>query len=223
MCFCFFFTSFVFGQSIEKLNLKTDSIKLSIKSIDEQMEKLNLKKLSLQLKLTELNQQKNKILLEKELVSGIPVIVNFMGGVLRDTPKGEGNEIIKIPSGDTLFVYNWYEKPYFKAAYMEKVGYISYSSLVKNKQIDNIVNKDLAVNNPRLVRLISEYGKFDAERIINKKYWIGMTTEMAIASLGSPDDINKSTGSWGEHQQWVYNEKKMYLYFENGKLTSFQN
>ncbi len=187
------------------------------------MEKLNLKKLSLQLKLTELNQQKNKILLEKELVSGIPVIVNFMGGVLRDTPKGEGNEIIKIPSGDTLFVYNWYEKPYFKAAYMEKVGYISYSSLVKNKQIDNIVNKDLAVNNPRLVRLISEYGKFDAERIINKKYWIGMTTEMAIASLGSPDDINKSTGSWGEHQQWVYNEKKMYLYFENGKLTSFQN
>ena len=47
-----------------------------------------------------------------------------------------------------------------------------------------------------------------------------MTPRMVIESIGSPNDINKSTGSWGVHEQWVYRNK--YLYFENGKLTSWQ-
>lgn len=50
-----------------------------------------------------------------------------------------------------------------------------------------------------------------------------MTDKMAKASLGNPDDINKSTGSWGVHEQWVYSKKDIYLYFENGKLTSIQD
>jgi hypothetical protein len=45
---------------------------------------------------------------------------------------------------------------------------------------------------------------------------------MAIISLGNPIDINKTVGSWGVHEQWVYNNN-MYLYFENDKLTSYQN
>ena len=48
-----------------------------------------------------------------------------------------------------------------------------------------------------------------------------MTKEMAIIALGEPDDINKTVGSWGVHEQWIYN--KLYIYFENGKLTSYQN
>jgi len=48
-----------------------------------------------------------------------------------------------------------------------------------------------------------------------------MTKEMAIIALGYPEDINKSVGTWGIHEQWVYN--KSYYYFENGKLTSYQN
>jgi len=50
-----------------------------------------------------------------------------------------------------------------------------------------------------------------------------MSDSMARESLGRPNDINKSTGSWGVHEQWVYDTKDLYLYFENGKLTSFQN
>ena len=48
-----------------------------------------------------------------------------------------------------------------------------------------------------------------------------MDREMATISLGSPNDINRTVGSWGVHEQWVYN--KIYLYFENGKLNSYQN
>jgi hypothetical protein len=48
-----------------------------------------------------------------------------------------------------------------------------------------------------------------------------MTDEMARFSLGNPKDVNRSTGSYGAHEQWVYSS--IYLYFENGVLTSDQN
>ena len=76
-----------------------------------------------------------------------------------------------------------------------------------------------------LAALENKYKKKYGEKFYNKlkegKFWIGMTKEMAIIALGEPDDINKTVGSWGVHEQWIYN--KLYIYFKNGKLTSYQN
>ena len=47
-----------------------------------------------------------------------------------------------------------------------------------------------------------------------------MTDEMARISWGSPEKINKTVTSYGAKEQWVYDND--YLYFEGGKLTSFQ-
>jgi hypothetical protein len=58
---------------------------------------------------------------------------------------------------------------------------------------------------------------------------LGMTGDMVKASWGEPDDINRSVGSWGVHEQWVYGcyyewcNPPQYLYFENGILTSWQD
>ena len=76
-----------------------------------------------------------------------------------------------------------------------------------------------------LAALENKYKKKYGEKFYNKlkegKFWIGMTKEMAIIALDYPDDINRTVGSWGVHEQWVY--YKLYLYFENGKLTSYQD
>lgn len=58
--------------------------------------------------------------------------------------------------------------------------------------------------------------------IKQRNYWVGMTEEMARMSLGNPNDINRSVGVWGVHEQWVY-EVGINLYFENGRLESYQN
>jgi len=50
---------------------------------------------------------------------------------------------------------------------------------------------------------------------------IGLTTQDVLEHMGHPNSINRSTGSWGVHEQWVYAYK--YLYFENGILTSWQD
>ena len=53
---------------------------------------------------------------------------------------------------------------------------------------------------------------------------IGMTKTQVRISWGEPSDINESVGSWGVHEQWVYHRGSgPYLYFENGKLTSWQH
>lgn len=62
-------------------------------------------------------------------------------------------------------------------------------------------------------------------RIINamkqEKVVLGMTRDEAKLSWGEPNDINRTVGSWGVHEQWVYGS--IYLYFKNGILTSFQD
>ena len=54
-----------------------------------------------------------------------------------------------------------------------------------------------------------------------KQLLIGMTKDQVICIMRHPLDVNKSTGKWGVHEQWVYYGNR-YLYFENGKLTSWQ-
>lgn len=70
--------------------------------------------------------------------------------------------------------------------------------------------------------LYRKYGKQTADLILAGKVRIGMTREMCREAWGSPDDINRSSGSWGVHEQWVYGLGS-YLYFENGILSSIQN
>jgi len=74
--------------------------------------------------------------------------------------------------------------------------------------------------------LNNNWGKDIVKCIKEKKVKIGMTKYQVMVSWGKPDDINRSVGSWGTHEQWIYkrgNFKSQYLYFENGKLTSLQD
>jgi len=66
--------------------------------------------------------------------------------------------------------------------------------------------------------------------IRNGNIILGMTFAEVVASIGKPYKINKSTGSWGVHEQWVmcapnsFRDRRYgYVYFENGKVTSWQS
>lgn len=55
---------------------------------------------------------------------------------------------------------------------------------------------------------------------------VGMTAEEARGSWGSPTKINTSIGSYGKHEQWIYdrgNFVSQYVYIENGKVTAIQS
>lgn len=61
------------------------------------------------------------------------------------------------------------------------------------------------------------------ESVLRGAVSIGMTAEMVRASWGPPEDVNRSVGSWGVYEQWVYGDHSRFLYFENGVLVSLQD
>lgn len=71
-------------------------------------------------------------------------------------------------------------------------------------------------------RIRKRYGVTTARLILEGRVRIGMTAQMCRDAWGEPSEINRSSGSWGVHEQWVYGVGS-YLYFEDGILTSIQN
>jgi hypothetical protein len=88
-------------------------------------------------------------------------------------------------------------------------------SVEQNKQRQEYQRK-------RVTNLENKYGSKIAQDIINGLIWIGMTDEMAKESLGEPSKINRTVTTYLVSEQWVYNSR-VYLYFENGILTAWQD
>ena len=62
--------------------------------------------------------------------------------------------------------------------------------------------------------------------IENGQVALGMKADDVINSWGKPTKINSSVGSYGRHEQWVYdrgNFNSQYVYVDNGVVTSVQS
>jgi len=227
--FLFLFSISVNGQSLDSLNNEIHLLGLEKNVIDKKIDSLETLKFDLDKKISEIREKVNQIELQNQKEEGIPTKISSMGGKLRVAPSIVGNTIAELNEGDEILIYDWFQEPYFKASFEGKAGYISYSSLVENDFIKNALGEikaerfeKLEEDNPKFARLIKKYGKATAARIMAKEIWIGMTSEMAQDALRRPRDINRSTYSWGVHEQWVYPHGK-YLYFEDGVLASWQD
>lgn len=86
----------------------------------------------------------------------------------------------------------------------------------------SIYLKNLEKEKERHLALMDKYGPKFGDAIFNKEVCLGMTSKMVVESLGYPNKINTTKGSYGVHQQWCYEYSKRYLYFENGVLTDIQ-
>lgn len=110
--------------------------------------------------------------------------------------------------------------------YNKREYYVEISLSKTNTDKDNIwgdehsFSKYFSFTNPK-----SKYPKISNDiwnLICNEKVKIGMSKQQCRLSWGEPKTINKSSGSWGVHEQWVYGSNS-YLYFQNGILSSIQN
>lgn len=108
----------------------------------------------------------------------------------------------------------------------EKMEKERYESWVKKygKSFAEYLNALSYKEIEKFERLAPKYGKDIAKLMLEGRVKLGWNKQMCRESWGEPDDINRTIGSWGTHEQWVYGEYDCsYLYFENGVLTSIQN
>lgn len=78
----------------------------------------------------------------------------------------------------------------------------------------------------KVEKILSDIRKQDLKAKAEKKKLgvaVGMSKDDVLASSwGRPNSINRTTGTWGVHEQWVYGGHN-YLFFENGVLTTIMN
>lgn len=58
------------------------------------------------------------------------------------------------------------------------------------------------------------------------KVMTGMSAAQVRRSWGAPTKINSTLGSYGKHEQWIYdrgNYQAQYVYLQNGVVTSIQS
>lgn len=101
---------------------------------------------------------------------------------------------------------------------------LHYGYLVRNEAIeiqDRYKNIDIKkiIKNEVSMRKI----RLEQNLIKSRSFKIGNTKCQLYAGLGRPDGINRSVGPWGVHEQYVYHGKGVYIYFQNGRVTSFQD
>jgi len=94
----------------------------------------------------------------------------------------------------------------------------------RQKRLLELVDGDMTEYN-RLLELKKNHPDWSDEvcAVIAQKYIIrSMTKEQLVESLGNPGHINLTIGEWGRHEQWVYYRGHLYVYIENGSVTSWQ-
>jgi hypothetical protein len=122
-----------------------------------------------------------------------------------------GYKITVIKKGQTIHI-SYFSAHYWKVDYKDVTGFVAASNF-KSDDVD-------------LTMLSSMYFAEHPQKPKPKpEFKLGMSQSDLTEILGKPKTINTTVGSWGTHEQWVYEItaiKTIYFYFENGKLTSYQ-
>jgi hypothetical protein len=170
----------------------------------------------------------------------IQLFVSPNGKVLSDSlSRPDALKVIKIDNNEYLKIQSIYNN--------EIIGYIlnadveidsklqseinrrseererSYQEFIKEKkriEQEQLTKERKAELEQRRKILTAKYGSTIANRLINSEIWIGMTIDLAVESLGSPDSINETVSARGKDHQFVYTN--LYLYFHDGVLTTYQ-
>lgn len=94
---------------------------------------------------------------------------------------------------------------------------------LKNKGLDIFKKSHIEIGNKYYPKLIEEKIQPVINLYKSKKLEIGMNDYDLILSMGYPNEINKTTTSSTVSEQWVYQDLNVYVYLENGIVTSYQN
>lgn len=152
-----------------------------------------------------------------------------------NTQPTPGTNFMQIKKGQSVDVLEIADA-YYKVDYKGNIGYVSdlfifdpeLIKIAKDRKADIIERQDSIAKSNRIAHklfLVEQYGSYRASLIEKKQVCIGMSKSEALESWGDPSSINKTTYSFGVHEQWVYQEenfKNRYLYFEDGILKTIQ-
>lgn len=246
--FIFFLSVITYGQELKKQNI--ENLQKEATRLENE---IKIKTDSLNLVRKEIKHLQNQEYLAKFKPKDDELIMIAslkMDGKLRKSSSPISDIITKINKNDTVKLTDYHDN-YWIVNKDQYFGYLSEMYINETEEIKIFKEELIRINeefrikkekeeaekkrlenekktaiqkqkeNQYRQKIIKQYGKETGQKLLDGYYWIGMTDKMARISLGEPRSINRTVGSWGVHEQWVY--YSIYLYFEDGILTSYQN
>ncbi len=229
---------YIFAQKdISKLESKKKEILSKITILNDSLKEINFLINSKKLK------EFQKMVSDSTL-RGFPQVE----GVVWEKPGASGKRVATLDSSDEFIILDYIDG-YFKICTDSIFGYISETWIKKDDKIIAFIKSKEAeadelkrqkeenehLKEVRKIRrrkvelkkkekmLKNKYGENIYNRLKEGDIFIGMTKEMAIISKGKPDKINRTVNSFGVQEQWVYDDLDLFLYFEDGILTGYQD
>jgi hypothetical protein len=129
----------LYSQPLTQINKQLDSlqnlrknVQIKIKDLQDQLHDVKDKIDNLEAKkasMTSVSTATDNDFIKAQVMPG--------GAILRDAPSSTGNTLITIPGNETINVYRNQQNLYFKASYKNQTGYLSYSTIAQNQEIDD--------------------------------------------------------------------------------------
>lgn len=181
------------------------------------------------------------------IISIIWIILQYIFKQIKRKQKLAEIELLK-QEGDKLLTDNNYELAINKY----KLAFVEYRDLyrlqndgrhirpltnnVKKEVLDrfNVLKHninytehqfDLILKEKRKRKLVDKYGEEKASKIINKEFYIGMTNEELLESIGGPTKKEEEVLKTKTKETWIYGNKSSgdVFVFENGVLVRFKD
>lgn len=163
---------------------------------------------------------------------------------LKKSPSDYTGQMLNI--GDSVTLIALLDNDYWEVQYNSKNGYLLDATLLRDASYNKIKQgavvlvytdpkkleqekiareKKQKEENARKSILIKKYGAVIGNRLFKGVVSLGMTKAMVKEVYGEPDDINRTVTKYSVNEQWVYGEAPQMelFYFENGKLTAWQD
>ena len=236
-------SSFIFGQ-----NTKIDSLKAKVESLEQEKQKIDETVESIKTEIKVLEREEVKKNLGSLMEEGIVVTTTpdfatfYIGDDLSSFERlslGKGKKVTIYPVAE-LFSPGYC----YKAMYENTIGWLYYRffnekdfpelkpiiiemneqlEAKKKKEKKNRAERLKTVAGERRANILKKYGMKTGTLILDNKIEVGMTKQMVVDALGSPDDKNITTNRYGVNEQWVYRgERYEYVYIDDGIVSSFQ-
>ncbi len=229
-----FVSNFTEAQTTTQLNKQLDSLYNLKKNIQNKVKDLNGQLSDVNSKISVL--ENKKLAVSNSIPSNNDFIIaktTSGGAILRDAPSSIGKTLATIPAKETINVYRFQQNLYLKVLYKGLTGYVSYSTIEQNKDIDDFIAgkeqvkqpittsvvRTVNEKDPRFQKLLKLYGHDSAVKIINGDLWQGMSYGMVLESIGKPNNKSSNNSPDGIKEQWIYSDYN--LEFINGELKNW--
>lgn len=223
---------FVFSQTVQDYDKRINELKAQKNNLKYQIKSLNndIKNIDEQIRVLE--QNKVNIVPKFESEDGIKAYVGESGGVLRRQPNINGTIITNLKANDVIYVQNEKHNLYLKVNYQGTFGFLNYTSIKSNPEVDNILMQKTTSptseteiykvdkSSSKYKRLVKIYGDDVTIKIMNHKLWKGMSTGQILESAGKPNSVKKENTEKGLLENWDYSDKTLKIL--NGSLDSWK-